>query len=90
MGAFDITVGPLVDSWGFGPDAIKKFDPAKLDSLMNLVGYNKVAIVNGKVVKADPDMTLDMNAIAQGFTVDRVEEYMEKLGIKNFLVEIGG
>jgi FAD:protein FMN transferase len=89
-GAFDITVGPLVDAWGFGPDAIKNFDPLKLDSLMKLVGYQKVAIVNGKVIKDDPDMSLDMNAIAQGLTVDKVAEYLKKQGIKNFLVEIGG
>jgi thiamine biosynthesis lipoprotein len=89
-GAFDITVGPLVNAWGFGPDAIRNFNPSKLDSLMNLVGYNKVSVIDGKVVKSDPGIALDVNAIAQGFTVDKVAEYMGKLGIKSFLVEIGG
>jgi FAD:protein FMN transferase len=89
-GAFDITVGPLVDAWGFGPDALKRFDSSKLDSLMNLVGYNKVTIINGKVVKSDPGIALDVNAIAQGYSVDVVARYLEKLGIQSFLVEIGG
>lgn len=89
-GAFDITVGPLVNAWGFGPDAIRNFDESKLDSLMNLVGIDKVALVNGKIVKSVPGITLDVNAIAQGFSVDVVSRYLEKQKIKSFLVEIGG
>lgn len=89
-GVFDITVGPLVDAWGFGPDALKRFDATKLDSLMNLVGYKKVSIRDGKVIKKNQAITLDANAIAQGYSVDVVSEYLVSLGIKNFLVEIGG
>src|SRR5450759_5094396 len=89
-GAFDITVGPLVKAWGFGPDEHKNFKVEKLDSLMKLVGMDKVSLVNGRLVKSNPAICLDVNAIAQGYTVDVVCRYFDHLGIKNYLVEIGG
>jgi thiamine biosynthesis lipoprotein len=89
-GAFDITVAPLVKAWGFGPDEHKNFDKAKLDSLLNLVGMDKVSIVNGRLIKDNPAITLDVNAIAQGYSVDVVCRFLESLGFRNFLVEIGG
>ena len=66
-GAFDITVMPLVRAWGFGPDEHKNFDKAKLDSLLSLVGFGKVEIRNGLLLKSDPRITIDVNAIAQGY-----------------------
>lgn len=89
-GAFDITVGPLVKSWGFGPDAHKSFTESRRDSLLKLVGMDKVALVNGRLIKSDPRILLDFNAIAQGYSVDVVCRLLDELGIKNFLVEIGG
>ena len=89
-GAFDITVGPLVRSWGFGPDEHKNFTEEKRDSLLKLVGMNKIRIENGLVVKSDPGVTLDVNAIAQGYSVDVVCRYLESIGLLNYLVEIGG
>ena len=89
-GAFDITVGPLVKAWGFGPDAHKSFTESKRDSLMKLIGMNKVSLVNGRLIKSDPNISLDVNAIAQGFSVDVICRYFDNLGIKNYLVEIGG
>jgi len=89
-GAFDITVGPLVKAWGFGPDANKKFDRSKLDSLMKLVGYRKVSLINGRLVKENPGICLDVNAIAQGYSVDVICRYFDSLGIDSYLVEIGG
>lgn len=89
-GAFDITVGPLVRSWGFGPDAHKNFSESKRDSLLKLVGMDKVKIENGKLVKTDPGINLDFNAIAQGYSVDIVSDYFTGRGIKSYLVEIGG
>jgi thiamine biosynthesis lipoprotein len=89
-GAFDITVMPLVRAWGFGPDDHRNFDKSKLDSLMNLVGFNKVDLKQGKLVKSDPRITLDVNGIAQGYTVDVVCRYFDNTGIKDYLVEIGG
>ena len=79
-GLFDITVGPLVKAWGFGPDALKKFDETKLDSLLALVGMDKVRLEGDRIVKADPDMYIDVNAIAQGYTVDLIIEMLGRGG----------
>ena len=89
-GAFDITVGPLVKAWGFGPDSHKNFKTEKLDSLLRLVGMSKISLVNGKLIKSDPAIMLDFNAIAQGFAVDIICRYLDSQGIKNYLIEIGG
>jgi len=89
-GAFDITVGPLVKAWGFGPDAHKNFDKSKLDSLLNLVGFEKVKIKDGRLIKANPGICLDFNAIAQGYSSDVIGRYFENLGIKDYVIEIGG
>lgn len=89
-GAFDITVGPLVKAWGFGPDANKNFTIDKRDSLMKLVGMDKVSIRDGHLIKAEPGIYLDVNAIAQGYSVDVISRYFDTLGILNYLVEIGG
>jgi thiamine biosynthesis lipoprotein len=89
-GAFDITVMPLVRAWGFGPDEHRNFDRERLDSLMNLVGFEKVELIDGILIKSDPRITLDVNAIAQGYTVDVICRSFDKAGIKNYLVEVGG
>ncbi len=89
-GAFDITVGPLVDAWGFGPDGRRTFKASNLDSLMSLIGMSKVSLVDGHVVKSNPNIKLDVNAIAQGYSVDVVCRFMDNLGFRNYLVEIGG
>jgi FAD:protein FMN transferase len=89
-GLFDITVGPLVKAWGFGPDALKRFDETKLDSLLALVGMDKVRLEGDRIVKADPDMFIDVNAIAQGYTVDLITDMLCAEGIKECLVEVGG
>jgi thiamine biosynthesis lipoprotein len=89
-GAFDITIGPLVKAWGFGPDALKSFSEAKRDSLMDLVGMDKLTIRDGRIIKAHPAMYLDVNGIAQGYSVDVICRHFDNLGIRNYLVEIGG
>ncbi|HEY5469187.1 MAG TPA: FAD:protein FMN transferase [Bacteroidales bacterium] len=89
-GAFDITVGPLVRAWGFGPDEHKNFTEAKRDSLMKFVGMSKVSIKNGHVIKSDSGIFLDVNAIAPGYSVDVICGFFDSLNIKNYLVEIGG
>jgi thiamine biosynthesis lipoprotein len=91
-GAFDITVGPLVRAWGF---SIKKNlpppDSAAVDSLRRLIGYQKVSLTpDGRLQKADTAMQVDVNAIAQGYTVDLIAEFLTSQGIKNFMVEVGG
>jgi FAD:protein FMN transferase len=89
-GAFDITVGPLVKAWGFGPDNHKKFDVSRLDSLLRLVGFEKVTIRDNHLIKSEPGICLDVNAIAPGYSADILCRYFRGLGMKNFLVEIGG
>lgn len=89
-GAFDITVGPLVRAWGFGPDEHKNFTEEKRDSLLKLVGMDKISLVNGRLIKSDPGVTIDVNAIAQGYSVDVICRFFKSLGLSNYLVEIGG
>ncbi|MCK5701003.1 MAG: FAD:protein FMN transferase, partial [Cyclobacteriaceae bacterium] len=89
-GAFDPTVGPLVNAWGFGPDKSMVPDSSVVDSLMQLVGYDKIHFDEEKVCKDVPKMKLDFSAIAKGYAVDVVADFLETNGIKNLLVEIGG
>ncbi len=89
-GAFDITVGPLVKAWGFGPDEQRNFMEDRRDSLLRLVGMDKVRLENGRVIKSDPGIVLDLNAIAQGYSVDVIAEYFNSRRIRTYLVEIGG
>jgi thiamine biosynthesis lipoprotein len=92
-GAFDITVAPLVNAWGFGfdPSSDKKWlSAAEIDSIKQFVGYEKVWIEGGKVVKADPRVMLDASAIAKGYGCDLVAEYLRSMGCENFMVDIGG
>lgn len=89
-GAFDITVAPLVNVWGFGFK--KGVAPTKhvIDSLRQIIGYQKVVLVNGHIVKKDPRINLDCSGIAKGYGSDCVANLLRKHGIENFMVEIGG
>lgn len=92
-GAFDITVAPLVNAWGFGfdPSSDKKWlSAAEIDSIKQFVGYKKVWIEDSVVVKADPRVQLDASAIAKGYGCDLVAEYLRAKGCQNFMVDIGG
>lgn len=89
-GAFDITVAPLVNAWGFGFKSGQHPTKQQVDSLMQLVGYQKLAIVDGYVKKRDPRMMLDCSAIAKGYGSDVVAKLFRDRGVKNFMVEIGG
>ena len=89
-GAFDVTVAPLVNAWGFGYKNGKLPDEAQTDSLRQLVDYRRVSLCEGKVVKEDPRMVMDFSAIAKGFGCDVVAEVFRTRGSKNFMVEIGG
>lgn len=89
-GAFDPTVAPIVRAWGFGPDSHKNFRAGSLDSLLNLVGMDKVKLDDHVLIKSDPRISLDFNAIAQGYAVDVIYDYFNSEGFKEFLVEIGG
>jgi len=89
-GAFDITVAPLVNNWGFGHTDKTGVDSAGIDSLKEFVDYKLVTIESGRIVKQDPRVMLDFNAIAQGGSVELIAGYLEGKGIDNYLVEIGG
>jgi thiamine biosynthesis lipoprotein len=89
-GAFDITVAPLINAYGFGFGKKENIDSLLIDSLLNYVGYNKVKIENNKVIKQHPAIQLDFNAIAQGYSVDVLADFLEKKGIENYMIEIGG
>ena len=90
-GAFDITVAPLVNAWGFGFKNGTTPDSSQVDSLRALVGYEKVSMErNGRVVKADARMMLDCGAIAKGYGCDVVARLLRYHDVENFIVEIGG
>ena len=94
QGAYDVTVGPLVDLWGFGPEDTRERIPeeAEIAAARARVGYTHLDIraEPPALRKNIPDLSIDVNSIAQGYTVDRVAERLDKLGVANYLVEIGG
>ena len=90
-GAFDITVAPLVNLWGFGFKHSDNVTQERIDSIMPFVGYGKVRkLKNAKVRKDDPRIMLDLSAIAKGYGCDQAATVLAKHGIANYLVEIGG
>ncbi len=89
-GYFDPTISPIVAAWGFSNKTGDSITPALIDSLKRLVDYRQVSIEDGKVVKTNPDMKLDFNAIAQGYTSDLIAAFLESRGIRNYLVDTGG
>ena len=89
-GAFDITLGPVINAWGFGPGDQQDVDSAMIDSLLQYVGMDKVQLEGKRLVKTHPGLTLNVNAIAQGYAVDVVCAYLEELDCANYMVEIGG
>lgn len=90
-GAFDITVAPLVNAWGFGFK--QGIDPERdtIDSLLQLVGYDKVSINRqGHLTKTDPRVMLDCSAVAKGYGCDIVARLLRNHDVENFMIEIGG
>lgn len=89
-GAFDMTVGPLVNAWGFGFKHKDNINSHLIDSLMEFVGDEKILIPYNNILKLDPRVQIDFNAIAQGYSVGVIAKFLELKGIENYLVEIGG
>ena len=89
-GAFDITVAPIVNAWGFGFTEKADVDSNMIDSLLQYVGMNKIRLEEKKIVKKYHGTMLDVNAIAQGYSVDVVADFLDQKGISHYLVEIGG
>lgn len=89
-GAFDPTVYPLVNAWGFGPGKKEKIEKEKIDSILKFVGFHLIELKGNKIIKKDPRVALDFNAFAQGYSVDVVSEFLNSKGIYSYIVEIGG
>lgn len=93
-GAYDVTVGPLVNLWGFGPDPRIRKTPApeQVAAAMKRVGYPKLEVRRDPpaLAKRQPDLYVDLSSIAKGFAVDKVAETLETQGIHDYMVEIGG
>ncbi|ASP46801.1 FAD:protein FMN transferase [Cognaticolwellia beringensis] len=91
-GALDVTVGPLVNLWGFGPEYRPETVPSEalLTATKARVGLDKLKLENGMLSKRTADLYVDLSTIAKGYGVDLVAEYIEANGINNYLVEIGG
>ena len=89
-GAFDITVAPLVNAWGFGFKTGDKPSGTSIDSLMSTVGYKKISLKGRQLFKENKNTMLDCSAIAKGYGSDVVAAFLKKRGIDNFMVEIGG
>ena len=89
-GAFDITVAPLVNIWGFGFKHAQEATKHAIDSLRHFIGYQKVSYDGKTIQKQDPRIMLDCSAIAKGYGTDVVARLMDEKGVKNYLVEIGG
>ncbi|GGW83255.1 FAD:protein FMN transferase [Salegentibacter mishustinae] len=91
-GYFDPTVGSLVNAYGFGPDKpLNEPDEAVLDSIRQLVGFEKVKLTaDNTIQKENPNIYLDFNAIAKGYTIDVIADYLDKQNVENYLIELGG
>lgn len=89
-GAFDITVAPLVNAWGFGFKHGALPDSLQVDSLRQLIGWNRISLKDNKFFREDPRMIIDLSAVAKGFGSDCVAQMFRKHGINNFMIEIGG
>lgn len=91
-GALDVTVGPLVNLWGFGPNARPEVIPtsAEIEAARGLTGLDKLSVVEGKLRKAQTGLYVDLSSIAKGYGVDLLAEHLQQLGYQNYMVEIGG
>ncbi|GGM94503.1 FAD:protein FMN transferase [Dyadobacter beijingensis] len=90
-GLFDMTVFPLVRAWGFGTKGSDQLpDSAAIHAIMPCVGSDKLQIFGGKLVKNNPCIQIDVNGIAQGYSVDVVANFLEARGVRNYIVEVGG
>jgi len=88
-GMFDVTVAPMVSYWGFGPNKTYNRNNQKASSYSEIVGCDKIILNNNMLFKSD-SVSIDLNGIAQGFTVDYLSEYLVSKGVNDFMIEVGG
>ena len=89
-GKFDITASPFINAWGFGFKDMDNVTQEKIDSMKPFVGYNKIRLEDGVVVKDDPRVQINTSGISKGYSCDIVAHLLQDLGIENYMVEIGG
>lgn len=91
-GAFDVTVGPLINLWGFGPDKRANKIPSAemIAEKKKFIGSQHLSLDGNVLSKDIPELYVDLSAIAKGYGVDVIAEYLQEIGINNFLVDIGG
>lgn len=89
-GAFDPTIMPLVNAWGFGPEENEMPDSTRVNTLLRLVGFDNIIFDSTMVKKQFPGIQLDFSAIAKGYGVDVVGRFLEEHDIENYLIDIGG
>lgn len=89
-GLYDITVLPLTKAYGFARKQDQSVDNINLDSILQFVGMEKFSVENGRIIKHHPNLSFDLNSVAQGYSVDLVSDYLKQKGITDFIVEIGG
>lgn len=89
-GLFDISISPLINAWGFGFKNMNNVTPQMIDSLKLLVGYDKIKLEDGKILKSDPRIQINMSAIAKGYSTDVVASLLDSYGVENYMIEIGG
>lgn len=90
QGAFDPTIAPLVDAWGFGLKNAENMDSAKVDSLLAFVGFDKVKFEGNRLIKSNPNIRFNVNAYAPGYAADLIADIFNGKNYKNYMIEIGG
>lgn len=88
-GYYDVTVKPLTSAWGFAAKGEKCNNP-NIDSLLEFVGFDKIAINDHRITKSDSRIQVDLNSIAKGYVVDLVAEALSKRGVESYMINIGG
>ena len=88
-GAFDVTVAPLINLWGFGFEHVDRISQYAIDSIKQFVGYHRVHIENNRVIKTDPRIKFNFSAIAKGYACDVIASLLEREGVENYMVDIG-
>ena len=89
-GAYDVTCAPLINLWGFGFSRMDSVTPARIDSLRQFIGFQKVRLEGNRVVKDDPRLIMNFSSIADGTVCDMIAQRLEQEGVRNYLVEFGG
>lgn len=87
-GAYDVTIKPLTAAYGFAEDSTS--EAPNVDSLLQLVGYEKISIRDGRLTKQNSNIQIDLNSLAQGATVDFIASWLDTKGFENYIIEMGG